>query len=226
MVAMKVIKAAFIIAAVFFNFIFFALPQNSASAESGVRYAYVDTDSTVYFCEHKNRDDALFEIPQTYCIEILGEEDGWYKIKYADDDGVFQAVYGFCEPDGLILSDKEPETKYLKQTVTVTYRTEDVGDMLEGLPTIEYKAAYYGSLTVRGRVCSYVLCNGYFGYITGAIEDYPLNPLPDKPAFAPTDAPQNGSSAATLITALVVTAIAVIAISVLYFSGKKPPKNP
>lgn len=226
MFAMNVFKAALLLAAVFFNLIFFAPEQAYASSSSEYKYAYVDIDSKVYFCKRKNFDDALFEIPNTYCLEILGEEDGWLKVKYAEDDGVYQAVYGYCKSEGLILSNQEPEVKYLKKTVTVTYRTDDVGNMLDGLEPIEFEAAYYGALTAGSRLCSYVYCNGYFGYIAGAIEDYPLNTLPSTSTFSPSDDGQTqGASGATLITAVAITAIAVVAITVLYFSSKKPPKS-
>ena len=225
MFKMKIFKAVFILSAVFFNLIVFAVPQVNASADDSYKYAYVDIDSKVYFCRSKNTGDALFEIPQTYCLEILGAEDGWLKVKYAEDDEIFTALYGYCEQEGLILSNEEPKQKYLKQTITVTYSTEQVGYMFEGLPAIEFEAAYYGALTAGSRRCSYVYCNGYFGYITGAIENYPLNPLPSASTFAPAEEGSQGTSGATLITAVAVTAIAVVAICVLYFSSKKPPKT-
>lgn len=225
MFAMKVLRTACIFAAVFFNLIFFMPLQNFARAESEYAYAYVDIDSKVYFCKSKSFDDALFEIPNTYCLDILGKEDGWLKVRYAEDDGVFQALYGFCKTEGLILSNEEPKVKYLKKTVTVIYRAEDAGSILEGLMPLEFEAAYYGALTAQNRLCSYVYCNGYFGYITGAIEDYPLNPLPSANTFSPSFGGSQGASGATLITAVAVTAIAVVAITVLYFSGKKPPKT-
>lgn len=225
MFAMKIFKAASVLAAVFFNFTLLAVPQSYALAESGYKYAYVDIDVKVFFCRSKNLGDALFEIPNTYCLEILGQEDGWLKVKYAEDDGVFQALYGYCVQDGLIFSNEEPTRKYLRQTVTVTYNTGDIGNMLEGLPPIEFEAAYYGALTAGSKRCSYVYCNGYFGYITGAIENYPLNPLPSTTTFSPSENKSQDASASTLITAVAITAVAVVAISVLYFSSKKPPKT-
>lgn len=228
MFAMKVLKAASFLAAVFFNLIFLAVPSSFASASGGYKYAYVDESddpkNKVYFCDSKSLDDALFEIPQTYCLEILGEEDGWLKVKYAEDEGVFRALYGFCQSEGLILSNEEPKVKYLKQTVTVTYRTDEV-NMLEGLPPIEFEAAYYGALTAGGRRCSYVYCSGYFGYIEGAIEDYPHNPLPSQSTFSPASGGIQSGSLVPLITAAAVASIAVIVITVLYFSDKNPPKN-
>lgn len=221
---MKTVKAAIILAAVFFNLNFFIFPQHSATADSGYKYAYVDIDSTVYFCTDKNSDTALFEIPQTYCLEIMGQEDGWLKVKYAEDDGVFQALYGYSKPEGLILSNEQPRQKYLREIITVTYRVDDIGNMLEGLPPVEFEAAYYGALTAGSRRCSYVYCNGYFGYIAGSIENYPLNPLPSTSTFSPAEANSQGASGATLIIAVAITAVAVVAISVLYFSSKKPPK--
>ena len=225
MFAMKLIKAAPILAAVFFNLIISAFPKSYALASSEYKYAYVDLDSKVYFCTRQDEDYALFEIPQTYCLEILSEDDGWLEVKYAEDDGVYQALYGYCKIDGLILSNEEPKVKYLKEVVTVTYRTEDVGNMLDSLPPIEYEAAYYGALTMVSKRYSYVYSNGYFGYITGAIENYPLNSLPNTSTFSPSDGESQNGSSTTLITAVAVTAVAVIAIAVLYFSSKTPPKN-
>ena len=222
---MKILKAACVFAAVFFNLNFFALPHVVA-AESDYKYAYVDIDSKVFFCRSKNSSDALFEVPMTYCLEILGTDDGWLEVKYAEDDGVFQAVYGYCHPEGLILSNEVPKVKYLRQTVTVTYRPEDVGNMVEGLPPIELEAACYGALTAGSKRYSYVYCNGYFGYITGSIENYPLNPLPSTSTFSPSDGGSQGADGATLIIAVAVTTVAVVAITALYFSSKKPPQNP
>lgn len=193
-----------------------------ASAEEKARiYAYVDLGSEVYFFSEKSDKSALFMIPQTYCVEILGKEDDWYYVKYAEDEGAYRAVYGYCRQSEVIIAEQPLENLYLNMTVAVVYTTDEANALLPGLENLQISAAYYGAYTIGVTACSYVYCNDGFGYIPKVVESYPLNELPAKPTIAPAE--ENGSNA-TLITALVITGVAASAIAVLYFTGKKNPR--
>lgn len=217
---MKVFKAIFLSALTTF---IFSYPSFSQAFAESAGYAYADVGAKVYFCDEKDRDRALFIIPQTYCIEILGEEDGWYRCKYADDGNIYRALYGYCEKQGLIPSHTPPENLYLNRILTVTLSAGQSSSILPPLK-VEMQAAYYGEFVVGGVTVSYVYCGGTFGYVPETVEDYPLNDLP-KPAVS-GDAVQQTGDNAMLIIALVLSVGAATAITVLYFTGKKTPKNP
>lgn len=225
---MKVFKAALCLALTAFIFLFptlgfygaGTLASAEAAEENHARYAYVDMETQAYFCTEKNGDSALFLIPQTYCVEILGEEGDWYKVTYAEDSGVYKALKGYCLKSDVVPCESPLENLYLNLTVKVVYRTDEVTSLLPGLGSIEFEAAFYGAYEIGKSNCSYVLCNGYFGYIPRSIEDYPLNPLPSKPTLTP---PQDGGGKAVLIAAISVIAVAAAAILILYFTGKKAP---
>lgn len=185
-------------------------------------YAYVDLGSEVYFCAQKDQETALFIIPQTYCVQILAKEEDWYKVRYAEDNGLYKAVEGYCLQSDVVITDEPPQNLYLNTTVTVTYRTDAASPLLPALQNLEFTAAFYGNYKVAKTTCSYVYCNDYFGYTAGAIENYPLNELPKT---EPVDAPVGKKSNTTLITALAITAVAAAAVIVLYFTGKRPPKT-
>ncbi|MDE6504914.1 MAG: hypothetical protein K2L42_03500 [Clostridia bacterium] len=194
----------------------FAAP---ASAESA-RYAYAGLNSTVYICSEKSAESALFIIPQTYCVEILSEEDGWYRVKYAEDNGAYRAVYGYCRKSGLVTVKEPLENLYLDLSLKVVYKAESTGNLFPPLE-IELTAAYYGAYALGDSVLSYVYCGEKFGYITQTVESYPLNELPE-PTVAEVPETPDGNSA-MLITAIVITLIAAIAIIVIYISSKKKP---
>jgi len=220
---MRVLKAAVLLALTTFIILFPSGGGAYADAPQTVKtYAYVDLGSEVYFCNAKNEESALFIIPQTYCVQILGREDDWYYVKYAEDNGIYRAVYGYCPTSDLVLTDEPLENLYLHYTITVIYRSDSATSLLPGLKDIEITAAYYGAYTVGKTTCSYVLCNDNFGYIPDTVDDYPLNKLPDSQTIAPAPEPQSNN---TLITALAITGIAAAAIVILYFTGRKP-KSP
>ena len=187
------------------------------------KYAYADLGSSTYLCEKPDENTAKFIIPQTYCVEILGEDKNWYRVKYAEDNGLYRAVEGFCLKDDLILCDQPLENLYLHKTIEIKYTTDKPSSLLPGLEDIVITAAFYGSYEIGKTGCSYVYCNDKFGYISGVITDYPLNTLPERPTMAPAS---KGSTNAALIAAIVVTVAAAAAICVLYFTGKRPPKAP
>lgn len=224
---MKVFKAAICLV---LTTLIFILPCFSTAFADDVEpsvtvktYAYADLGSSTYLCEKPDENTARFLIPQTYCVEILGEEKNWYRVKYAEDNGLYRAVEGFCLKDDLILCETPLENLYLHMTVKIIYKTDQATSLLPGLENIEVTAAYYGSYEIGKTGCSYVYCNDKFGYIPGAIKDYPLNTLPDRPTMAPAT---KSNSNAALISAIAVTVAAAAAIAVLYFTGKRPPKTP
>lgn len=181
-------------------------------------YAYVDIDSTVYFCSEKNEESALFAIPRTYCVQLLGEEDGWYYVKYAEDSGAYRAVYGYCLKDDVVKINEPLENTYLNYTLPVLYKSEQVSGFLPPLE-IELTAAFYGDYTLGKTSLSYVYCGEKFGYITERVENYPLNDLPSHTS-GKIDEPKD-ENGAMLVAALVITLCAAVAIAVLFFSGRK-----
>ncbi len=187
-------------------------------------YAYVDLGAVAYLCSEKDENTALFAIPQTYCVEIISKEDGWYKVKYAQDEGIYRAVFGFVSENDIIPCEKPLEKTYLNLPVTVIYRT-DAPDKIAGtLGEKEYTAAYYGQYVSGKTAFSYVYLDGEFGYVSDKIPngEYPLNPLPTTPTSA--SVPEKEGANAKVITAIAVTAIAAAAILILYFSGRKKPE--
>lgn len=215
---MKIIKTALCFALTILISTPFTVGLHAEAKALG--YAYADLDSTVYFCSQKSEDYALFAIPQTYCVQILGEDGDWYYAKYAEDSGAYRAVYGYCLKSDVIKIDQPPEYIYLNYTVSVTYKSDRVPEFLPSLE-IELNAAYYGEYTLGKTSLSYVYCGEKFGYISERVVDYPLNDLP-KSTSATIDEPktENGTM---LITALVITLCATIVIAVLFFSGRKKP---
>lgn len=203
----------------------FCPPVNKAYAAaepSGVSYAQAIARN-VYFYKDRDLSTALFAIPYTYCVRILSSEDDWYYVKYADDNGLYRALYGYCLKENLTPVEAPPENLYLDKPVTVTYKTEapPVGS-LPVLSELNVTAAFYGAYYVGGVALSYVLCENpageySFGYINGANDDYPLNEIPDPPVAA---AVKKGANA-KLIIALALTALAAAALVILYLTGRR-----
>lgn len=218
MMSMRVLKAAFCLAVTTLIILLPAVFRTAARAAGLPKYAYVELGNTAYFCDKSDKDKTLFEIPQTYCVEILGEEGDWYYVKYAEDNGIYRALYGYCLKSEVSTTDVPPENKYLNLTLKVIYRTDSVSELLNGLDEIEISAAYYGAYNVGGVNYSYVLANGKLGYVKQGVDSYPKNDIPQTaPAFANPE-----GTDARLITAVVITLISAAAIVILYFAGKKP----
>lgn len=188
------------------------------AAIDGREYARADTRNA-YFCSEKNIERALFAIPYTYCVEILAEDGDWYRVRYARDEGLYRALTGYCLKSGLTRVSTPPDNIFLDYPVTVKYQTGVTPD--DSFPTlgeINVTAAYYGVYYRGAAAYSYVYCNGEFGYIPGANDDYPLNEIPKDDPLTPSSEPEGD---ARLVTALVITGIAAAAIVVLFFTGKK-----
>lgn len=187
-----------------------------------VRRNYARADvRNVYFCENKDLNTALFAIPYTYCVQILSSDEDWYYVRYAEDAGIYRALYGYCKKDGLTLVDVPPANVYLNMPVTVTFKPDDNTSSLPVLGELNVTAAFYGTYYSGASAYSYVSYDNAFGYISGANDDYPLNEVPEgnKPDSSPVK--EKSGVNAKIVTALVLSALAVAAIVILYFTGRR-----
>ena len=188
-------------------------------AAAQTRYARAD-ERDIYFCERKDLQYALFTIPYTYCVEILSTDGEWYYVKYAADNGLYRALYGYCLAENLTPVDEPPENIYLYKTVYVTFKADSPGGSLPVLSEITVTAAFYGTYYSGASAYSYVLYDGGFGYIYGANDDYPLNEIPSEPVDGPEPEPVEERDN-KLITAIVLVALAAAALIILYLTGRK-----
>lgn len=199
-------------------------------ASSGAPYAPANADSyryaranvkTAYFFTDKDISSSLFAVPYTYCIEILRDEGDWYYARYGADEGIYRTIYGYCRKSDFDVVDGTPTVTYLYKSVTVTYSTGDDTGSLPVLNEINVEAAFYGTYYSGATAYSYVYCQGSFGYITGANDDYPLN-LPDDEGGADEPPPEEEEGMNVgLISALVICALAAAAIAMLYFTTRR-----
>lgn len=197
-----------------------AFAEAAPSAPVQRNFARADI-RTVYFCEGKDLSTALFTIPYTYCVQILSTDGDWYYVRYAEDAGVYRALYGYCKKDGLTPVDVPPANVYLNMPVTVTYKTSDNTGSLPVLGELNVTAAFYGTYYSGASAYSYVLYDNSFGYISGANDDYPLNEIPVINEVTEPSKKSGSGANVKVITALVLAALAVVAIVILYFTGRK-----
>lgn len=199
----------------------FALPAPrhlAAHAESAV-YARAET-TTAYLCTQPASEYAIFALPYTYCVEITGEQGDWYKVKYAEDFGIYRAVQGYCLKSSLKILEEKPATVYLYKQISVTYTVDVPSTSLPVLGEITVSAAYYGAYYQGPAAYSYVLCDGSFGYIPGANDDYPLNVIPEKDP--PTeDTEKTESDAGKIVAAVIFGVVAVGALALLILGNRK-----
>jgi hypothetical protein len=202
----------------------FALPESPTLAEATVQSTYfyakaAKTDG--YFFTDKNLSTSLFAVPYTYCVQVIRDDGEWYYAKYAEDTGVYRALYGYClKADFTPLSEK-PDVYYLYKLVTVTYTANDSSTFLPVLNQFTADAAFYGTYYSGGAAYSYVLCNGSFGYISGANDDYPLilDEEEEQPAAATTE--QENATDNRLVTAIILAFLACATLLILFFTAKK-----
>lgn len=161
------LAAAVILAACFYQ------PVYTADADSYLFFARAET-RYAYFYSSKNPSSALFTIPYTYCVQVLSEDGEWYYVKYADDYGYYRAVYGYCLKETLTVVSGVPSPVYLYKEVQVTYNADASDSSLPVLSELTVTAAFYGTFYSGPTAYSYVLCNGSYGYIEGANDDYEL----------------------------------------------------
>ena len=202
----------------------FALaPQSVYAAES--TYARAAT-RTAYFFTEKNTATSVFAVPYTYCVEVIRDDGDWYYVRYANDTGIYKALYGYCRKDDFTLESGTPNVTYLYKTVTVNYSVNANNSTLPVLSQIAVEAAYYGTYYSGATVYSYVYCQGSFGYIEGANDDYPLNITEPEPS---DDGDNKGGSEEKTggfnvgaVVAIVILAVLAAVILILYFATRKP----
>lgn len=200
--------------------------DNTAYAEefSGLIYAKAEVKDA-YVCTEPSIEYAVFAIPYTYCVQILSESGDWYRVKYAEDTGIYRAIYGYCLKSCLTLLSEVPKTTYLYKTITVTYTADAPSTSLPILGEITISAAYYGIYYQGPAAYSYVLYDGSFGYISGANDDYPLNVSTEQPpsnSGNETESPIN----VQLIVGVGLTVLAAAALLMLFFGNRKKPFTP
>lgn len=220
--------AKFLICIISALLILFAPPTvpaaGNVAAAAANRYARADARD-IYFCGKKDLNSALFTIPYTYCVEILSTDGEWYYVKYAEDNSLYRALYGYCLKDNLTPVETPPENIYLNMPVTVTFKTDSPAGSLPVLNELNVTAAFYGTYYAGASAYSYVMYDGTFGYIQGANDNYPLNELPSPPPD--TEAPPEGEKTNTaLIAALAVVALATAALLLVYITGRKKYYHP
>ncbi len=181
------------------------------------------TSREAYFCTSADLATGIFAVPYTYCVEILSEEGDWYRVKYAEDYGIYRAVYGYVQKSDFEVLSEAPQTVYLYKSVSVTFSQDAPAGNLPVIDDITVTAAFYGSYYSGAAGYSYVLCDDSFGYIVGANEDYPLILPEDDAADTEDDAQPNNS--VTVVAAVVIGALALLALALLVLSGKKRPKH-
>lgn len=196
----------------------FLSPLAGFAEEETYGFAQASTKE-VYFCEKKDLNFVLFTVPYTYCVEILARDGDWYRVKYADDNPPYRAVYGYCKTDNLLPLTLPPENVYLNMPVTVTFKPDTPSTSLPVLDELNVTAAFYGNRRLGEENYSYVSYDGSFGYIYGANDDYPLNELTEP---ADEKSPEKGEVNTTLAVALVLAGLAAAALLILYFTkGRK-----
>lgn len=211
---MKVIRYALFI---LFLLICFPAFQGVSHAET-YKYA-VASSREAYFCSAKDLTCALFAVPYTYCVEVLSSDGEWYYARYAEDNGIYRAVYGYCLISMFTATDEPPENLYLNMSVAVTY-TADSASTLPVLGDLTVSAAFYGTFYSGAAAYSYVLYNDSFGYINGANDDYPLNELPEESSEQTEITDESTDGGSKLITVLVLAGLAVAALVILYLTGR------
>ena len=175
--------------------------------QSSVNATYARSDSrTAYFCTSADAATGIFAVPYTYCVEVLGEEGEWYRVKYAEDSGIYSAVYGYVRAEDFAVLESKPETTFLYMPVNVTYSQPPAGG-LPAIGDITVTAAFYGNFYSGGAGYSYVLYDDSFGYISGANENYPIIEVAPEPS-SPSPRP-SGAVVAVFVALGILTALAV-----------------
>lgn len=186
------------------------------ASESDGQYAQAVTTSA-YFFSQKDLSTSLFAVPYTYCVQVIRDDGQWYYVQYAEDEGIYRAVYGYVLKSDFSLLSQPPPATYLFKSITVTYTAGGGDPSLPALDEIEMQAAFYGTYYSGATAYSYVLCGETFGYIEGANDDYPLNELPDE---NPPEQ-ETGESGNPAVAAVVIVALAAGALILIFLSTKK-----
>lgn len=198
-------------------------PFFAASADSAYFYARAET-RYAYFYASKSQSSALFTVPYTYCVQVLGEDGDWYYVKYADDYGIYRALYGYCLKDTLTAVNGTPSPVYLYKEVTVTYSADSTQSSLPVLGELTVSAAFYGTFYSGPAAYSYVLCQGAYGYIEGANDDYELVDYQTNDTQADegaTDSQTEDSADGKLIAGIAIAVIAAACVALMLLTGRR-----
>jgi len=178
-------------------------------------YARADAKD-IYLCSEMDENTALFAIPYTYCVQVLATYGDWYRVRYAENDGLYTAIEGFCLSAQLTVTDKLPEKLYLNMPVKVTLKADSMNGSIPVLSD-EITAAFYGVRYFDGYPYSYLYYKDQFNYVFGE-KEYDINEIPtDEPAAEAS----GGKSNAKIITAIALTGLAAVALVILYLTGRK-----
>ncbi|MGN0815089.1 MAG: hypothetical protein ACI4MH_07645 [Candidatus Coproplasma sp.] len=200
----------------------YAAEQTGSGTTGSVLYARaVVADG--YFFTQKDLSTSLFAVPYTYCVQVIREDGEWYYVKYAEDSGVYRAMYGYVLKKDFTPLYERPDVVYLYKPITITYRADEGASSLPVLGEITVEAAFYGTYYSGATAYSYVLCQGSFGYIQGANDDYPLNIVEQPEPDDETEETSGGVNSA-LVTAIVLVALAAGALILLFVSTRKHDK--
>ena len=179
-----------------------------------------------YFFTQKDMNSSIFAVPYTYCVQVLRDDGDWYYVKYAEDAGLYRALYGYVLKKNFTPVYEQLQVTYLVKQITVTYSATDSSSSLPILNRINIEAAFYGTYYSGATAYSYVLCQGSFGDITGANDDYPLNISDEgKNEELNDDPPEDEGVKPQIITAVILIAVALCALALLFFTTRKPPKT-
>lgn len=196
----------------------FNAPQTYALAEADApsgKYACAAARD-VYFCESRDPNTAKFVIPYKYCVLILGEEDGWYNVRYAEETQYYRPLYGWCKKDSLKVISSVPQKIFLDMPVSVTIKVDLPSESLPALSET-VTVAYYGEYYSGAVPLSCVMYKNEFYYVPQTFE-YPENEISlDSPQEQQPEKKNN----AKIITAVALSAFAVSALVILYFTGRK-----
>ena len=188
----------------------------SAAADT---YKYARADSKdVYFYTQKDEDYPLFTIPYTYCVEILSTDGNWHYVKYARNEGMYEALYGYCKSDSLTPVEIPPENIYLNLTVPLTFKTDAPIGSAGVSNELTVNAALYGIFYSGGVAYSYVRYDGKFYYIRGADDDYPLNDVSEP---SPPEEEKPASSGGKVYIGIAIAGASALVLVILYFVSRK-----
>jgi hypothetical protein len=207
----------------------YAITVNASSdgvqtVQSSYQYARSENKAG-YFFTQKDLSTSLFCVPYTYCVQILRDDGDWYYVKYADDVGIYKALYGYCQKSDFSLLSQKPDVTYLYKVIQVTYKADELSPNLPVLNELTVEAAFYGTYYSGATAYSYVLCEGSFGYISGANDDYPLNITQTEEDTKAEENPTEYKINTQLATALILAALAAVALITLYFTTRRPHRN-
>jgi hypothetical protein len=204
---------------------FLAVATNgNSTAQSTYQYAQSSTKTSYFFTE-RDISTSLFAVPYTYCVQVIRDDGDWYYVKYAEDTGIYKALYGYCQKSDFSLLSQTPEVTYLYKAITVTYKTDATSPNLPVLNELTVEAAFYGTYYSGATAYSYVLCEGSFGYISGANDDYPLNITQTEEQNTNEETTQKSQINSQLVTAIILAALAATALILLFITTRRPRKQ-